>query len=808
MNRAGAILIVCTGFLGLANTMPRPAQAAWPTDPMVNVPVCTAADYQSSPDGVGDGAGGAIIVWEDNRSGFSYDIYAQRITSDGTVLWAAGGVAACTDSSTQVGPVIVSDAAGGAIVAWADRRSGAGYDIYAQRIAADGTALWATDGVAICTAEGDQQRPVIVSDGAGGAIVAWLDYRLGYFDQAVIYTQQVAAGGTPGWTTDGVALCAATANRGYPVIAADGAGGAVVAWCNWPGGVDSDLYVQSVAANGTVQWAADGVPLCTATDSQESPAIVPDGAGGAIVAWHDRRSAFDYDVYAQRITAGGAALWAADGVPVCTAGFDQLDVVMVADDAGGVILAWKDSRNYYADISAQRIAADGSAYWPANGLLICTANGDQGSLAIAADGAGGAVLTWQDGRVGVSSDIYAQRISAGGATAWAYDGNAVCTANGQQGFPCSVALGAGRSIIAWSDNRFGASDIFAQGVDGDGGFFFMPTITSVRDITGDQGGKVRVAWDRSTLDVRPTLEISLYGIWRQVSSSAAQAALAGGAQLVGEDKQSLWPRPGVFRAMTSGTKVLYWEGVGTVAARGEPTYTFVAPTLADSSGVGGALTTFMVDAHLAFRPGFYDSDPAQGYSVDNLSPPPPAAFAGSYFGTATALHWQPSQAPDLAGYRLYRGDTADFTPGPANFVVAQSDTGFVDHVAGVHHYQLYAADIHGNLSAGALLSPGQTSTVTGVPSAALRLHPNFPNPFNPVTTIRFELPSAGSARLAVYDVAGRLVRTLVDGGLTAGSHEAVWDGNDASGRAVGSGLYLARLTCGGSALTVRMGLIR
>jgi flagellar hook assembly protein FlgD len=63
------------------------------------------------------------------------------------------------------------------------------------------------------------------------------------------------------------------------------------------------------------------------------------------------------------------------------------------------------------------------------------------------------------------------------------------------------------------------------------------------------------------------------------------------------------------------------------------------------------------------------------------------------------------------------------------------------------------------------------------------------------------------ARLSVFDVAGRPVRTLVDESMPQGSHEAVWDGTDASGRTVGSGSYLARLEFGGRVEVVRMGLV-
>jgi hypothetical protein len=100
------------------------------------------------------------------------------------------------------------------------------------------------------------------------------------------------------------------------------------------------------------------------------------------------------------------------------------------------------------------------------------------------------------------------------------------------------------------------------------------------------------------------------------------------------------------------------------------------------------------------------------------------------------------------------------------------------------------------------------SDVQSVERRTLQLSQNCPNPFNPQTTIRFELPEAGPARLSVFDVAGRLVRELVEADLSAGSHDVVWDGRDAAGRGVSSGSYLARLEFGGKVETMRMGLVR
>jgi hypothetical protein len=98
------------------------------------------------------------------------------------------------------------------------------------------------------------------------------------------------------------------------------------------------------------------------------------------------------------------------------------------------------------------------------------------------------------------------------------------------------------------------------------------------------------------------------------------------------------------------------------------------------------------------------------------------------------------------------------------------------------------------------------SVAAGAPS--FRLLQNTPNPFNPTTRIAFELPAgAGRARLQIFDVAGRPVRALPVA-TTAGTGAAVWDGRDADGRAVASGVYVCRLTAGSQAATRRMLLVR
>ncbi len=102
-------------------------------------------------------------------------------------------------------------------------------------------------------------------------------------------------------------------------------------------------------------------------------------------------------------------------------------------------------------------------------------------------------------------------------------------------------------------------------------------------------------------------------------------------------------------------------------------------------------------------------------------------------------------------------------------------------------------------------APWQPRQSTGVPElTTARLDPNFPNPFNPSTTLPFVLPAATSVRLVIYNLAGKRVRTLVDADLPAGDHHVVWDGRDERGASVPSGSYLCRMTTPQTTQTSRL----
>lgn len=448
----------------------------WSSNPAINNQICTAVDDQftNSYQGVtyqtcitSDGSGGAIIVWEDYRNGTNSDIYAQRINASGVIQWTTDGVAICNSPFGQSNPTITSDSMGGAIIAWADFRDGFYDKIYAQRIDANGIIQWTTNGVPICMAAREKLQPCITSDGNGGAIIGWTDER--DFDRD-IYVQRINSLGVVQWIADGQFITLGGNDQDWPSITSDGFGGAVITWEDnrTPFPNDIDIYAQRIDANGNFLWTSLGVPTCNWSQKQTVPNLVSDGNGGAIITWEDWRTGVYPDIYAQRINSSGSIQWTTDGVMICTATLGQWDPDIIMDGSLGAIITWSDARGGVnsLDIYSQRINSTGLVQWATGGVAVCTAANYQLVPSMTSDGSGGAIISWADSRAGASFsfyDIYAQHISNFGNMLWQSDGVQVSIAADGQHEPHIISDNSGGAIITWTDKRSSTNnDIYAQ----------------------------------------------------------------------------------------------------------------------------------------------------------------------------------------------------------------------------------------------------------------------------------------------------------------------------------------------------------
>ena len=467
--------------IALLLAAPRIAAADWP---QFGQAIVTAEASQVHSSIASDGADGAIVTWQDFRFR-RVNIFAMHVLASGDLdpRWPFDGQALLADSAAiasadggQILPLIVADGAGGAIVAWQDLRTDANeIDLFAQHILSSGTVdpAWPANGRALVAAVGVQNELALIADGSGngrgatgGAIATWMDNRPGVGKEDV-FAQHVLASGIvdPAWPANGLAVGATTGRQEFPALVSDGAGGAIIAWDDGRDPATSDdVYAQHVLSSGAVDpaWPVNGRALCAAPGGQGRVTIAADGAGGAIVAWTDGRVANEFHIFAQHVLASGGVdpAWPVNGRRISDAGVTESRALAVSDGAGGAVVNWQ-AFTVNLQMYAQHVTAAGvvDPAWPAGGRLLSVSTRLQDHAAIVTDGAGGALVAWDDGAHAV-----AQHVFATGALDPDYPdtGRVLADIPTPSGEPHLVATGGGGAIVSWTDGRNGKDqDIYA-----------------------------------------------------------------------------------------------------------------------------------------------------------------------------------------------------------------------------------------------------------------------------------------------------------------------------------------------------------
>jgi hypothetical protein len=630
-------------------------------------------------------------------------------------------------------------------------------------------AAWIENGLPVCTSAGLQAVPVVASDGAGGAIIAWFeivgdDYR---WD---VYAQRVDSSGSVRWATAGVPICTEGHSLRSLEIVSDGIGGALIFWHDGRNGYPSYTYGQRIDASGVVQWQTNGIAVTVGS----YPVAVSDGSGGAIIAVK-RPVVYESAIYAQRVSASGEILWAPDGVGICAAAEYQGLPYITMDGAGGAIIAWNESRlDAYADIYAQRVDASGVVQWMTDGVVICAAFGYQEYLQLVSDDAGGAIIAWCDSRSLVPYDIYAQRVNASGSVQWMTDGVAVCVATGRQWFPVVASDGSHGAIITWQDERNGNEDLYAQRLDA--------------------SGAVRWGADGVAVCAEPGRQIGPAGI----VSDDAGGAIIEWCDYRGGSNWDIYAQ----RVNASGAALWAAAGVAICSAAGDQFPSVTDQLIAD--GLGGAITAWKDK-----RSGEFDIYAQIVRANGTAGDRPVATLLKDFFACAldraVSVSWNLSEARENAGFSVLRSCRASYY---VKIDPAVSGEGFsfsfVDAAVEPGESYRYRVDISTGGSTRCLF---ETDRVT-VPAASFILHQNYPNPCNPSTTVSYYIPAAGMVTLEIFDVSGRLIAGLVNEVQERGEHSAVWSGMDMNANPVSSGMYFYRLSSGKAVLSRKLSLLR
>ncbi|MCC6651304.1 MAG: hypothetical protein IT348_09180 [Candidatus Eisenbacteria bacterium] len=545
-------------------------------------------------------------------------------------------------------------------------------------------------------------------------------------------------------------------------------------------------------------WPTDpsvNVVVSAAAGIQAFRGACTDGAGGMFIAWGDTRTGSG-DIYAQHMDAQGAALWTPGGKLVCGATGDQDQPVLVPDGTGGILVAWRDFRNSVTgDIYAQRMDAAGTRKWGLNGVPVCSTAGEQAFPVIVSDmrtrvpgplgpaNPYGAIIAWEDWRDDIS--IHAQRVNADGEMLWLADGLSLSLDPAPQFDPDLVSDGSGGAFAVWSQQGGDSYEVGGQHVENGGTLVWGVNGRIVNSAPGAQVHPVAV---RDSSD-------GVIVVWEDHRGADSDIY----AQRLSYFGSTRWPLAGVPICAMAGDQ---WQ-----------------PMIA-SDGAGGVLTAW--------------TDQRAGddiYAQRTLGSGAPAWTVGGV-GVCTAanvqqfpsivgdghqgamLAWEdyrPGTVADIYSQRIDGTGTPRWTPNGevvsnavgnqyGTAIVADGDTlGIVvwtDQRAGGN--DLYAQSVPFVITLGVESAPppGRTRIAAA------------PNPsFGPVT-LSFALAAPADVDLAVYDAAGRRVRTLLRGARAGGEHAARWDARDDDGRACSPGAYWVRLrvdgeTAGSGALTLR-----
>lgn len=362
-----------------------------------------------------DAEGNALLTYGLNDSDDITQVAVQKVAPDGTLLWAKGGVVVSHDTGNAYSPKIAATDVGSMTIAW----SGSNGSIVAQKLDGNGTALWGADGVSIVPPSGASFMADIHADPDGNAIVSW-GAQLSTFNRQMWAQKLAAADGSNLWGSTPVKVFDGTDGAlqfGYfPPFIPDGKGGAVFVW--YTVNLQGTVHVQHIKADGSAAFAQNGV-LASIDDSQNhfEPAGAYDATTGDIYAvWReaDAVNQSQNGVYAQRIDSSGARKWGDGGkvlVPLSTTGQSQVDALALP---GGVLMSWvSDTAPAPMPIHVTRLAADGEYVWASEVVDIKTAATGTSRATGALSTQGYAAWVWTDG-ADMEGDVKAQNIQFDG----------------------------------------------------------------------------------------------------------------------------------------------------------------------------------------------------------------------------------------------------------------------------------------------------------------------------------------------------------------------------------------------------------
>lgn len=755
------------------------------------IPILISAWYgydYSLPDVGWDGEN-FLVVWDYRPTYFdSLDIYGCRVSPEGAVLDSPPFRVSSDTTKAHSNPAVVSNGVN-SLVAWEvilNHWPDFVRAIYGARVAPDGTVLDTTEIViayySLEMPDTNLREPDVAFDGAN-YLVTWS--RTGQ-EGCDIWGARVSPDGTVLDTT-AILISDGTWDQVLPSVGFDGTN-FLVCWEDYRNGPQRrqcDIYGARMKRSGVV-LDPGGIAICTSEKGQRKPSVVFGGTE-YLVSWTDERGnlrTYDVDgeIYSARVEPDGSVL-DPGGFPVSSAANDQVSPA-AAFDGTNYLTVWVDSRGGEADIYGARLSSTGPSV-DERAFVISDAVGNQVEPQLAFDEENYLVV-WEDYRDGdypYIADIYGARVADSGVLLDT-NGIGISTAYGHQGKPW-IAFGDSLYLVVWEEildswdlgayacrvtragevldpdgiliSDFGEPGGPMGGVAFDGtNFLVLYWSFSHRDVLGR-----RVTLSGEVLDSLPIM----------VSDPEAYSWPWASLSFDGDNYLAVW---------TDCRSLWHWNDIYGSRVTSE----------------GVVLDT--TDIPISALYDVFEEAPSVTFDGSN--------FVVVWMDYRSGPEWY-MYDPDVYAARV-SPDGVVLDPDGVPICVDSEDQWFPLISQGPPDQSLvtctsFRSQFYGSYRAyGVVLS----DSVTGVAEMPRQVRFGWslglchPNPFRHSTTIPFSLPDARyqmpdtrHITLAVYDLAGRLVRTLADELKEAGRYQVKWDGTADSGERVSAGVYFYRL---------------
>ncbi len=445
--------------------------AQWSNDPAVNNAICDLSGEQAVVKVVTGPVGDTYIGWFSNDSG-NYDVRLQRLDSQGNELWDHNGILISdhpamtwlTDWDMTV------DADNHAILTFQDIRNAGYNNVYAYRIAPDGTFIWGDDGVELSNSTSFDVSPKVCVTSSGNTVITWQS-------EYVIIMQKITPDGTLLWGANGITLsCANTYSWPQPLAVDNDE--ILLKFFEDSGPPYSPtryILMQRFDTDGNAVWASDTVVSNTGGISAWTQvfSIVNDNNNGCFIAWHDDRdSNMDASSFIQHVNSDGSVEFTVNGVELSTESYREKFYPDIAFNptTNELYAYWfeTDSDQNNHGISGQKLDEIGNRLWTDNGKTII----DVSSLYVLPFAVRQAnddvIILYEEGINGMDSYIKAMRLDSDGNFVWTGNSVTLCSVASEKVHNECSQFGNNQLIAAWEDDRNGAKDIYAQNITFEG----------------------------------------------------------------------------------------------------------------------------------------------------------------------------------------------------------------------------------------------------------------------------------------------------------------------------------------------------